>query len=735
MMQRPSANTLTGDIFGGLAAMLVALPSAIAFGMIIFGPLGAASSGKAAMAGILGTVALGLVAPVFGGAPRLVTAPCAPAAAVLSVFVMNLLDRSALNADVIPVYVGLTVFAAGLVQFIVGNLGGGRFIKYIPYPVVAGYLSGVGVLIFLGQLPKLLGLAKDVPLSKGVWMLSAWHWPSLGVGLATIAVMVAAPRIIRAVPAAIVALTAGIGMYFVLAIFDPSMASLENNPMVIGPISGSLSQLAASLSGQWSMMTAASPGQMAALIVPLFTLAVLLSIDTLKTCVVMDALTQSRHDSNKELIAQGLANMAAAAVGGIPGAGTMGATLVNLNSGAKTRFSGVWVGIFAVLVLLFLSKLVAWIPLAALAGVLIVVAVRMLDVHSLHLLRHKSTVLDFFVILAVIVSAVSMSLIMAAGVGIAMAILLFLREQIRASVIRRKFFGNQTFSKKKRLADELAILHVEGKKTVIFELQGQLFFGTTDQLLSEVEPYYATCRHIVLNMRRVQSLDFTAAQMLKNIHNRLKEKQGHLILVSLPLALPTGQSIKDYLEMLGFSETGMNLKFFPDIDSALSWIEEQVLAATLPSGQADKPLSLGEFAFFAGVSDQALANLEACLQVQSVKADAPVFRQADVSDDIYFIRKGAVRIVLPLGGGMVHHLATFGRGDFFGDMAFLDKAPRSANAIAETDTDLFILSRTTFAQIAAAHPEVAGIFFERLALALAQRLRQTDIELMALQES
>jgi len=157
------------------------------------------------------------------------------------------------------------------------------------------------------------------------------------------------------------------------------------------------------------------------------------------------------------------------------------------------------------------------------------------------------------------------------------------------------------------------------------------------------------------------------------------------------------------------------------------------LPSALPTGKDDQPLPLDAFAFFAGVSAQALEKLELCLRTQSFKAGATVFRQDDATDDIHFIRKGALRIVLPLGGGMVHHLATFAKGDFFGDMAFLDKAPRSANAVAETDTALFILSRAQFDKIAAAHPAVAGIFFERLAQA--QRLRQTDIELMALQES
>lgn len=260
-----------------------------------------------------------------------------------------------------------------------------------------------------------------------------------------------------------------------------------------------------------------------------------------------DVMTQSRHNSNKELMGQGFGNIVSSLVGGIPGSGTTGPTLVNVASGGQTRLSGVFAGVFAGLVLLLLGKLMAWIPLGALAGVLIVIAGRMLDKNSLQLLKHRSTIFDFLVILAVVISTVSMSLIVAAGVGTALAIVLFLREQIRSSVVRRKFFGNQKFSKKRRITAELSILESQGKGTIICELQGQLFFGTTDQLFTELESHLAQCSFVVLDMRRVQSLDFTAANMLKQIHNRVKKKQDYLVLASIPLSLPTGRNVKAYL--------------------------------------------------------------------------------------------------------------------------------------------------------------------------------------------
>jgi SulP family sulfate permease len=328
-----------------------------------------------------------------------------------------------------------------------------------------------------------------------------------------------------------------------------------------------------------------------------------------------------------------------------------------------------------------------------------------------------------------------MSLIVAAGVGTAMAIVLFLREQIRSSVVRRKFFGNQKFSKKRRVTEELSILESQGKGTIICELQGQLFFGTTDQLFTELESHLAECSFVVLDMRRVQSLDFTAANMLKQIHNRVKEKQGYLVLASIPLNLPTGQNAKAYLESLGFTETGMNLKFYPDLDSALEWVEDEIITTSSAAGKdARRALTLREFEFFSGFPDAAVEQISVSITEKAFHPGEKIFSMGDKSDQIYFVRKGAVKLVLPLTGEMIHHLLTVSRGDFFGEMSFLDKGTRSADAIAADDVMLYILSRNQFEKINEAHPEIAGIFFERLASAISQRLRLTNIELMALGE-
>jgi SulP family sulfate permease len=725
---------MLGDLLGGLTAMLVAVPSAIAYGLLIYAPLGGAWSGTAAFSGLVGTVVLAAMAAAFGGSPRLISAPCAPAAAVLSVFVASMVAEG-VDPALVPLYLGLTAAGAGVLQFAVGKAGGGKIIKYIPYPVVAGYLSGVGVLILLAQIPKVLGTPKDLDFLGSLVAVDKWQFPSLLVGGLTVAVMAGASRLTKAVPAAVLALAAGMAGYFALGFAFPQLFSLEHNKLVVGPIPPADAAYFGRLADSWMGLGRLASAGWERLVTPVLTLAALLSIDTLKTCVVVDVLTKARHDSNKTLVGQGLGNVLAGLFQAVPGAGTMGATMVNLNSGGKTKRSGVVAGLSALLVILLLGPAVAWIPVSCLAGILLVLAVRMIDAHSLQLWKHKSTRFDFVVILGVVAAAVTTSLIVAAGVGIALAIVLFLREQMRNAVIRRKIAGNRIFSKRTRPSNEVALLEAHGDETLVFELQGQLFFGTTDKLFTEVFPFLKTCRHLMLDMRRVQSVDYTAAHLLGQIKDQLRSSGGILVLVSVPRSLPTGANPLHYLKNLGVTDDGESLRFFPDLDAALEWAEDRVIARyRTDSAELDKPLSLAQFDLFSGFSAEALERLSTWAERRSVPAGQPIFHKDDRDRDLYLLRKGAVRIDLPLPDGASYHLATFDRGAFFGDMAFLDDEARSADAKAEGDVELFVLSREKFDALSADFPGVAVHFLERLSVVLSNRLRQSHAELKALQE-
>jgi len=626
--------------------------------------------------------------------------------------------------------------SAGVLQLAFGLAGLGRLIKYMPYPVVSGYLSAVGLIIIGSQLPKFLGVPGGTSLWHALAAPSLWQWQGIVVGIVTVAVMLLAPRVTRMVPAAILALLCGVLAYFGLAIFDASLFTLAGNTLVVGPLSGGGGEghgFIDGFAGRWQGMSQLGLSQLGNLIMPALTLAVLLSIDTLKTCVVLDALTHSRHNSNRELIGQGLGNIASGLVGGLPGAGTMGATLVNMSSGAQTKFSGLIEGVLALVAFLVLGSLIAWVPVAALAAILTVIGVRMIDRNSLHFLKSRATVLDFFVIAAVIAVALGFSLIAASGTGIVLAILLFIREQIGGSVVRRKSYGNQTFSKQVRLHNEMKILEKHGDAAVIFELQGSLFFGTTDQLYSALESELKTRTYVILDMRRVQSVDVTAAHMLEQVKDMLAERQGFLIFSRLPSNVPSGQDMQQYFDKVGLAHTQGQVKVFGDVDEAVEWVEDRIIAAETIERESEKLLDLHEIELFKGRKEETMAALEACMEKKHVNAGEQIFASGETGDELFLIRAGAVRIVLPLNDRQSIHLSTFGRGNFFGEMAFLDGAARSANAVAHSDVELFVLSRRNFDKLAFEHKMVAIKLLEGLASTLTARLRYANAEMRALE--
>ena len=723
-MQLPRLKS--GDFWGGLAAMLVALPSAIAFGVSIYLPLGAAFAAQGALAGILGTTALGLVASSLGGTRRLITAPCAPAAAVLVAFTVEHIQNGAGDGSIMLMLV-LLGFTAGLLQVAFGIIGLGRLIKYMPYPVVSGYLSGVGLVIISGQIPKFLGTPSGTPLWPALHLPALWAWQGIVVGAVTALIMVLAPRLTQRVPAAILALLGGILAYFALSLADPGLLD-NHNPLVIGPLGGGEGSFTDALASRWHAATQLDAADFLALAMPALTLAVLLSIDTLKTCVVIDALTR-----NRELRGQGLGNMAAALVGGMPGSGTMGATVVNISSGGQSRLSGVLEGALALLAFVLFGSLIAWVPVAALAAILIVVGVRMIDRHSFQFLRQRSTIFDFAVIAAVIVTALSVSLIAASVIGIVLAVLLFLREQIGGTVVHRKSYGNENFSKRIRPQVEMELLVEHGQRTVVLELQGSLFFGTTDQLYSALEAELKIRDYVILDMRRVQTIDVTAAHLIDQIEDMLSERNAFLIFSQLPHNLPSGRDMQQYFDQVDLVRPEYPVRMFDELDDALEWVEDRILDDVICPLDEEKPLELAEVELFVGRKAETLTALERCMDKRAYRTGEKIFVRGDQSDQLFLIRRGAVRIVLPISENQGHHLGTFGRGAFFGEMAFLDGAQRSADAVAISDVELFVISRLAFDKLAEEHKKLGLALMEGLASVLASRLRYTNAELRTLE--
>ena len=412
----------------------------------------------------------------------------------------------------------------------------------------------------------------------------------------------------------------------------------------------------------------------------------------------------------------------------------MGATLVNKASGGTTYLSGVFQGVWSLLAILLLTSLIAWVPVSALAALLIVIGFKMIDWHSLQLLKAKDTMLDFAVILLVVIVANTVSLIAASGVGVAMAIMLFLREQIHTSTIRRQSFGNTMFSSRVRGQRERDVLAKTGDHTVIFELQGSLFFGTTDQLYTAIEPELSKAKFVVLDFMRVQSMDMTAGHMIERIRNMLSDRHARLVLTRVPERLPSGRDLRSYVDHIGLLSDS-TAKLFDEFDEALEWIEDETLALAGHAHVSHEGIPLGKFEIFHGLNEQEIQALERCAQRHVYEAGDLVFSADSAGHELMLISRGEVKVSLPLANGKTIHPTTFSRGQFFGEMSFLDGRAHSADVYATRETELIAIDRKAFATVAAGDPVMSISVMRAVALAIADRLRHANAELREMRQA
>ena len=367
-----------------------------------------------ATAGLYGAIAVGIFAALFGGTETQASGPTGPMTVVSAALVAAAIQMNGSLDNAMNIIL-LTFLLGGLFQVIFGFLNIASYVKYFPYPVISGFMSGVGLIIVILQLFPFAGLdsAKSTVavIQDFPRLFSETNLSAILLGGITIIVYFVFPKITKAIPSALVAL--------IVATLIAYFAKMD--VPLIGEIPSGLP--AFQLGGIFSVDASVYGLVLEYALV----LAVLGSIDSLLTSVIADNMTKTKHNSNRELIGQGIGNMLAAAIGGIPGAGATKGTVVNINAGGKTRLSGIIHGIFLLAVLLGLGKLAAHIPLCVLAGLLIPIGFKIVDFKGLkHLAKVPRP--DAVVLVLVLLITTFGSLIHAVGIGIALACLLFMKK-------------------------------------------------------------------------------------------------------------------------------------------------------------------------------------------------------------------------------------------------------------------------------------------------------------------
>lgn len=511
-------NNLKGDLFGGVTAGIVALPLALAFGIQAFSGVDspdAASLG--AYVGLTGAMLLGFFAALFGGTHSQISGPTGPMTVITATLVSGAWASSGGSLSEVFISMALAAIFCGLFQILFGLIKIGKYVRYIPYPVLSGFMSGIGVIIILQQLYPLVGQnGSGTMVDQLAGLPEAFSQTSLTallLGVATVAIIYLFPLLTKKVPSTLVAL---IVMTVISRFID------MNGVATIGEIPAGLplpffANDHVTLEGlNWGAILIAA-------IIPGLTLAGLGSIDTLLTSVVADNITKTKHNSNRELIGQGIGNAVAGLFCGLPGAGATMRTVVNVKSGGRTQLSGMTHAILLLAIMLGLGSVVQYVPLSVLAGILITVGWGIIDFKGFKDLV-KIPRADAVVLIVVFLVTVFVDLLTAVGIGMVIACVLFMK---RASDLVEGGYSSQeltNFDKESPWDDEHGMPDTVAHKIYVQRLNGPIFFGTINKFKEVMQTVPADAKIVIIRMRLVSFMDqsglYAMEEAVKDIQAR-----------------------------------------------------------------------------------------------------------------------------------------------------------------------------------------------------------------------
>ena len=574
-------SNIKGDAFGGITAGIVALPLALAFGV---------SSGLGPSAGLYGAIFLSFFAALFGGTNTQISGPTAPMTAVSMVVIAGIIAAN--DGDVnkaLPAI--LTVFLlAGFMQIGLGALGFGKYIKYIPYPVVSGFMTAIGVIILVTQILPAIGYYPKEDISyverfkpqaeelilenilkeeagEGILVLEDFKetvtraesisqddilkesktlaannasgvlgaikslpraiksvkWLELILALSTIFIIYGFKRITKAVPSTLVALIVVSGVAFGFG--------LDYRPIEEIPTGLPIPNL--------EIITGFTFASISPYIFTALTLALLGAIDSLLTSVVADNMTKTKHKPNKELIGQGIGNSIGAIFGGLPGAGATIRTVVNINSGGKTKISGMIAGIVLLLILLALADIASQIPAAVLAGILITVGIGVMDYKGLKAIPSLPKDLsigpikmssEVIIMLVVMVLSSLWNLVYAVGIGLVIASLMFMKKIGDLTAERSDV---KSLKAEKAWEDEADFPDKLKEEVFIKHLKGPLFFGSTSEFQQLSQQIPLTAKTVVIRLGRMQYMDQSGLYAMEDVLIDLRSKKMDVLFVGL----------------------------------------------------------------------------------------------------------------------------------------------------------------------------------------------------------
>jgi sulfate permease, SulP family len=725
----PRLQFLRGEFAGGMASAIPGLAHALTLGLLAFAPLGPEHADLGIRAGFAAGIFGGVAATVRSGTPLPATGGRASTSLILAGFVAMLAADPALGAAGVFGLAMLCVAASGVLQILFGVLRLGSAAKFVPYPVLGGFMTGVAILIALSQVPHVLGLSPDAMAKPAREWLAAVQPLTVWVGIATAAIIwIVAWRWKRA-PAALVGLAAGTAVYYATRFLVPEGT--------LGPVVGTLSAAlplptafasVADLVGQ-----PAAARHLPALTAAAAVIAIIGSLDSLLAAAAIDAAAGTRHRANRELVAQGVGNIVSAAFGGVPVALSPTRAIPAWRAGGRTRAIGYIAAGLLAAVLVVGTAALAYLPFAVLGGVMLTVAWGLVDAWTRGIVRRlaagereRTLLWSGAVVVLVAAITVAVNFVVAVVVGVFLSMALFIATMNR-SLIRAVHDGTVRTSRRIYGPEDTRRLAAERRRIKLVELEGAIFFGSAERLVTEAEGWADTADHIVLDLRRVTAIDATGALGLEQLAKRLRARKVNLALAGVAPEGRHGLALVAY----GTFADPTARHWFADADQAIEWAERRLLGSIDSFSPREIPLE--RLAFAAGLEGGELEALRDALRRKELDPGETLFREGEPGEHLYLLARGAVSIKVG-DAARASRIVTFAPGSMFGEAAMLDGGVRSATAVVAEDAVVYSLSRAALERLVLTHPALANKVLLNLGRHLSGRLRQTTDALRELSD-
>ncbi|MBR5203034.1 MAG: sulfate permease [Clostridia bacterium] len=523
------------DIVAGIIVAIIALPLSIALAL---------ASGVEPACGVYTAIFAGFMVSFLGGSRVQIAGPTAAFATVVA----GIVATQGMDGLIIA------TILAGVFLILMGVFKLGSLIKFIPYTITTGFTAGIAVTIFIGQVKDFLGLQyadgiKPIEtiekIEANIHAIGTFSWQALLVGAVSLAILIIYPKFEKKVPPSLIAVVVG-------ALMVKFIPGLDNGVFTIGElytIPSGLPQFALTgMEFNFAKVSAVLPDA--------FTIAILAAIESLLSCVVADSMVNSRHNSNAELVAQGVGNIASVLFGGIPATGAIARTAANAKNGGRTPIAGMVHAVVLLLVLLFLMPLAGLIPMPTIAAILFMVAYNMSEYKKFIKTVKTAPKNDTVVMVITFALTVIFDLVIAIEVGMLLAAMLFMKRMSEETNVKNwEYFDDE------KDADNIDLKEVP-KNVRVYEISGPLFFGAADKILDITLKEYTSC--LILRMRAVSAIDATAMNALEQLYKKCQNKG-----VSLVLSHVNEQPLRA-MQKSGFYEKVGAENFCPHIDNALA---------------------------------------------------------------------------------------------------------------------------------------------------------------------